>query len=179
MSAIVPQLQEISSPFGGSLSSGTGDPDAVELSNQVFGGYWLAVRDGDPRVVALYNRHYSAYRYRDGRVRNRIVGPGERIVLLTSDCSALFVWKKFRDASGQQGINCAVFRNEGSLLSSLLILEAEVYAARRWPGQRFYTYVSSVAVRSSNPGCCFKKAGWALCGRTATRGLLIFEKGGE
>jgi hypothetical protein len=30
----------------------------------------------------------------------------------TGDADALFVWRKFIDDSGQQGVNCAVFRNE-------------------------------------------------------------------
>ena len=82
--------------------------------------HWLPVKDGDPRAAALYRRHYSCYQYADNRRadpsnRNRflIVGPGEKMVLMTVDCSALFVWRKFIDKSGQAGVNCAVFRNEG------------------------------------------------------------------
>jgi hypothetical protein len=36
-------------------------------------------------------------------------------------------------------------------------------------------YVDPSQVRSSNPGCCFKLAGWRQCGTTKERGLLIFE----
>ena len=97
---------------------------------------WLAVKDGDPRAAALYKRHYSCYHYADRRRsdpsyrnRNLIVGPGQKMVLLTADCKALFAWRKFKDDSKQHGVNCAVFRNEGAynkqILSSELILEAE------------------------------------------------------
>jgi hypothetical protein len=104
------------------------------------------------------------------------VGPGEKLVLLTEDERALFVWRKFIDASGQDGVNCAVFRNEGPRLSSDLILEAEDIAWKKWPGQRFYTYVNSRAIRSTNPGACFKAAGWKLCGETKWNRLTILEK---
>jgi hypothetical protein len=43
--------------------------------------------------------------------------------------------------AGQRGVNCAVFRNESSVLSSELIREACGLAWTRWPGERLYTYV--------------------------------------
>ncbi len=71
-------------------------------------GNWLPVKDGDPRAAAIYRRHYSAYEYRDGRrsrygAKNRfhIAGPGEKLLLMTVNCDALFVWRKFIDDSGQ------------------------------------------------------------------------------
>lgn len=144
---------------------------------------WLPARDCDPRAYALFSRHYSAQPYADGRRRDpsnptrfSFVGPGEKMVLLTADCRALFVWRKFISRDGQTGVNCAVFRNEGDRLSSELILEAERLAWRRWPGERLYTYVNPRKVASRNPGYCFKMAGWRACGRTASRGLLILEK---
>lgn len=140
------------------------------------------VRDGDSSCVQLFSRHYSKYHYKDGRKPTRFVGPGERIVLITSDGKAMFVWRKFIDASGQQGINCAIFRNEGTIwneqkvLSSTLILAAEEIAHQRWPGARFYTFVNAGKIKSINAGCCFKFAGWKQIGVTKKRKLLIFEK---
>ena len=92
-------------------------------------GNWLSVKDGEPAAMSLFKRHYSFHEYKDnrrriGRNRNLIVGPGEKMVLVTQDYKALFVWRKFIDASGQHGINCAVFRNESTILSSELIREA-------------------------------------------------------
>lgn len=145
-------------------------------------GLWHQVRDGDPSVAAIYRRHYSCYQYADARrdrygYRNRylVLGPGEKIVLLASDGTAIFGWRKFIDASGQTGVNCAFFRNEGQLQSSALILAAEKYAELRWPGERLYTYVNPSAVRSSNPGYCFMAAGWQKCG-VSKGGLVILEK---
>jgi hypothetical protein len=145
---------------------------------------WLSIKDGDPRAFALYRNHYSYNDYTDRRryntaYRNRymICGPGEKMVLLTQDADALFVWRKFIDRSGQKGINCAVFRNEGPLLSSNLILEAEGLARTRWGEDvRFYTYVNSSKIQSANPGYCFQMAGWKRCGTTQVKKLTILEK---
>lgn len=146
-------------------------------------GYWLPVKDGDERAAAIYRRHYSCYAYADNRRsnpmnRNRflICGPGYKIILMTVDCAALFVRRKFIDKSGQTGVNCAVFRNESSILSSELILEAEQIAWGRWPGERLYTYVNETKIKSANPGYCFKVAGWKPCGYTKVNHLLILEK---
>lgn len=144
--------------------------------------HWLPAKDGDPRAFALYKRHYTYRDYADGRRRNwsnpnrqLFVGPGEKMVLMTVNCDALFVWRKFISDDGQHGVNCAVFRNESDVLSSTLILEAEQHAAQRWPGERLYTYVNPRAIRSANPGYCFVRAGWRKCGRSK-RGLIILEK---
>lgn len=137
---------------------------------------WVQVRDGNLSAGKLFSRHYSKYHYVDGRKPKLFVGPGEKVVLLTKDKKALFVWRKFIDASGQKGINCAIFRNEGAELSSRLILEAEKIAWAKWPAERLYTYVNAGKIRSINPGCCYKKAGWTQCGLTKRRGLMIFEK---
>jgi DNA modification methylase len=102
------------------------------------------------------------------------VGPGEKLVLLTPRRDALFVWRKFIDDSGQQGVNCAVFRNEGPTLSSHLITEAMGIAWRRWPGARLYTYVDAGKIRSSHPGYCFRMAGWTRAG-TSKGGLVVLE----
>lgn len=133
---------------------------------------WQEFRDGHPAAIALYERHYSA---RSMAKRELICGPGEKLILLTGEKDALFAWRKFIDDSGQQGINCAVFRNEGWQLSSELIREACAIAWKRWPGARLYTYVDATQVRSPNPGACFQIAGWRKCGTTKA-GLLIFER---
>lgn len=136
--------------------------------------HWHEYRDGHPAGIALYERHYSAYQYADGRERKLFCGPGEKLVLLTAKHDALFVWRKFKDDSGQEGINCAVFRNEGEVLSSVLIKEAMAIAWKRWPDHRLYTYVNGGKIESTNPGYCFIMAGWQVCGETKG-GLTILE----
>jgi hypothetical protein len=135
--------------------------------------FWVQSKDGDPTAFAIYRRHYSAKKNKRPKIR-QFVGPGEKLVLVGWMCAALFVWRKFIDDSGQKGVNCAVFRNESSQRSSDMIREAMGIAWDRWPGERLYTAVDASAVRSVNPGCCFKKAGWRRCGMTK-KGLLILE----
>lgn len=145
-------------------------------------GYWLSVKDGDPRAAAIHSRHYSRYQYKDGR-RNRhgyanrfmIIGPGEKLVLLGNDERALFGWRRYHDASQGYCVSCTVFRNEGDMRSSDLIREADELAWARWPDEpRHVTYVSPVKIRSSNPGYCFMMAGWSKCGVTKG-GLIILD----
>lgn len=143
---------------------------------------WWLTKDGDRDCLALYERHYSAYRYRDGRRRRLFVGPGEKVVLRTESADALFVWRRFvddaQDGSGgrQHGVNCAVFRNESGHRSSDLIRQADAIADCLWPHSRHYTYVDPEAIRSVNPGACFVHAGWRRCGRTKG-GLIVLERG--
>jgi hypothetical protein len=136
---------------------------------------WWITKDGDRDCLALYERHYSAYRYKDGRVRVLFVGPGEKFVLRTERGDACFVWRRFKDDSGQTGINCAMFRNESEHKSSELIRQADAIADAVWPCRRHYTFVNAARVRSSNPGYCFLAAGWRRCGMTKS-GLLVLER---
>lgn len=141
-----------------------------------LGKNWFETRDGDEVARTIFDRHYSRIHYSDGRQPKLFVGPGQKIVMITENSDAVFVWRRFKDASGQQGINCAVFRNESDVLSSTLITEAEHIAWARWHGERLYTYVNPRGIRSTNPGACFKKSGWNTCGITKWNKLVILEK---
>lgn len=139
---------------------------------------WFPVNKFDPRAVGLYLRHYSARHYADGRARRQFAPPGETMLLLTPECDALFGWVRNRVErfDGQEGVCCFVFRNESARLSSDLILEADELAFERWPGERHFTYVDDAKIASSNPGYCFKRAGWRFCGRNKDGRLSILEK---
>lgn len=147
----------------------------AEMRNKAS-SHWYFAKDADTEARELFDRHYSRYHYADGRQPKKFIGPGEYILLIDGDGTAIFVWRKFRSMDHQVGVNCAIFRNESNVLSSQLIVEAVIVAQQRWPGERMYTYVNSRKVRSENPGCCFKKAGWQVCGVTKKRGLIIMEK---
>lgn len=141
--------------------------------------YWVRVNDGNETAFRIFQRHYSfrKWRIRSGKNGKRIIGPGETILLLGKDAKALFAWKKQKySQDGQTGINCCIFRNEGNMQSSKLILQAEQIAWQRWPGERLFTYVNQKKIRSTNPGYCYKMAGWKFVGITKARELLIFEK---
>lgn len=139
----------------------------------LFGDRWVEIKDGNDSARAIFRNHYSA---RPSSTSKLFVGPGDKCVLITPCARAMFVWRKFLDDSGQVGVNCAVFRNEGAGLSSDLIRAADAIADARWPGERHYTYVDARMVRSTNPGCCFKFAGWRRCGETRKRRLVILER---
>ena len=136
---------------------------------------WWITKDGDAIALALFRRHYSNRRYADGRDVKLFAGPGQKIVLRTWDGDALWVWRKFIDDSGQQGVNCTIFRNESPHQSSELVRQADSVADFCWPGERHYTFVNAGRVRSTNPGFCFKAAGWGRCGETKG-GLIILER---
>jgi hypothetical protein len=167
-------------------------------------GHWFAVRDADPRVIAMYERHYSASPEKKGKHRSGVTGPSERMVLMTTDSRALWIWRLFLPPServskmvrpdqrrakkglgptdkassyfgDQAGVMCTIFRNEGPMLSSALVKEAMAMAWVRWPGQRLFTYVWDAKVESVNPGYCFKVAGWRTCGRNKDGRLTILE----
>ena len=149
-------------------------PEPRQLSFATSDEVWLVVRDGNPTAKAIFDQHYSRRHYRDGRSQVCFAGPGERLVLVTHDALALFLWRKFFPMDKTQtGVNCAVFRNEGPVLSSTLVREAMRMAKERWPDERrYYTWVNPKKIRSKNPGCCFLKAGWKHAGWTK-RGLRI------
>lgn len=142
-------------------------------------GVWYASADCDPIAFDIYKRHYSFNKKKRRRTGDKsFAGVGEKMVLMTLDYDALFVWRKGIHDDGQTGVNCAVFRNEapkGKYVASELILEAMGYAWQRWSGERLFTYIDPKAVQGNNPGYCFKRAGWRKCGITKVHELLIFE----
>lgn len=143
----------------------------------LFGEGWIEVKDGNDTVRDMFDRHYSRNRYADGRQPLLFVGPGEKLVMVTRCARAIFAWRRFIDDSGQTGVNCAIFRNEGAGLSSDLIRAADDVADARWPGERHYTYVDPGRLPGTNPGYCFLVAGWRRCGWSKS-GKLILEREG-
>ncbi len=143
-----------------------------------FKPVWWITRDADPVCRALYERHYSSAKSASTRAKRRpakFIGPGEYICLRTWAGDALFVWRKFIDMRHEQGVNCSIFRNESRYQSSDLIRQADAIADFCWPGLRHYTYVNARRIQSTNPGFCFKAAGWKQCG-TTKGGLIILER---
>lgn len=147
---------------------------------------WVPCLGSDPRLWAFKRRHYSSAirgrlaTYLDRDPAGTVGGPGETLALITPDETACFVWvmgdPEYR-RDGVDGPLCTMFRNEGKALSSHLIQAAEVWAWSQddWWHRDLYTYVSPSHIRSKNPGCCFKKAGWKFDCFT-TSGLWRFKK---
>ena len=118
----------------------------------------IVSRDGDPELREMADRHYS----RKSVGRPLFIGPGRKIVLRNPEGTWVFAWRKsdLRE-DGQTGWECTIFRNESKLLSSEIILACEKYVSGR-----MFTYINAKKVRSCNPGCCFKKAGWKYDGKS-------------
>lgn len=127
----------------------------------------------DAECAIFADGHYS----RQSPGSSQFAPPGETLILRNWECSILFVWchQLQKRADNQEGVNCTIFRNESKRLSSEIILEAEIFAMNRWGSIRVFTYIDARKIKSSNPGYCFKKAGWARCGMSGN-GKLLLEK---
>ncbi|TPK15183.1 hypothetical protein FJ872_19500 [Mesorhizobium sp. B2-5-9] len=147
----------------------------MNLQPFLIGDVWIEVLDGNDTARDIFDRHYSRYRYADGRKPTLFVGPGEKLLLLTSDAGALLAWRKRHRFDGQIGVNCAIFRREEGELASGLLKAAMSTVWARWPGERLFTFVDPREVvptmRASRPtwGHCFYQAGWRFAGLTKKR----------
>jgi hypothetical protein len=149
---------------------------------------WERTDKFDPRGAALADRHYS--RRKVGS--RQFMPPGQTIVMLADTTAltagALWGWWRPDPSSGITAMNgldgwtCTIFRNEGSELSSRLILDAEL----AWSECGYdigpdgmLTYVWDGKVASVNPGFCFKMAGWSACGRSADGRKTLLRKAAD
>jgi hypothetical protein len=142
---------------------------------------WQRITKFDPRGAKLADRHYS--RRKVGSPQ--FMPPGETVILLSSDEKAVFGWWRPHPASGIKAMNgldgwtCTIFRNEGNELSSSLILAAEQFLIELGVSigpSGLITYVWDKKVKSSNPGACFKAAGWKRTGRSADGKKTLLQK---
>lgn len=140
---------------------------------------WHLSHRADCPAVALADRHYS--RKRPGSPQ--FVGPYRALVLLTAAADALWVsvWPKpeYTQHAWPGAWMCSCFRNEGTILSSLLIRQAVAVTRYRWrdiPAHGLITFVDARKVcRKRDPGRCFRKAGFREVGRTKDRGLVVLQ----
>jgi len=138
----------------------------------------IATSPFDAECAALADRHYS----RQTVGSNQFMGNGKKLVLRDMDGLVVFgwLWSECR-RDGEQGYNCAIFRNEGDRLSSSIILESERAAVEKWGPNRAFTFIDPREVdpmfHRSYPvwGYCFYRAGWRF--KNVTRdGKHILQK---
>lgn len=145
--------------------------------------YWQRTTKFDSRGASLADRHYS--RRKIGSPQ--FMPPGQTIVLVLPEAigSAVFGWwRPHPDAglaalNGLDGWTCTIFRRESGPVASELILDAELAIAEAGYDigpDGFITYVFDRKVRSNNPGCCFKKAGYVATGRSADGKKTLLQK---
>jgi len=140
---------------------------------------WTRTTKFDPHCAALADRHYS----------RRTVGspqfmpPGQTLVLKAPE-AVWGWWRPHPDAgitpmNGLDGWTCTIFRNESSVLSSEMVWDAERALLEEYGEvgpDGLLTYVWDRKVASSNPGFCFKKAGWRAAGRSADNKKTLLQK---
>lgn len=143
--------------------------------------YWLRVTKFDRIGCELADRHYS----RRTPGSPQFMPPGQTIVLAPPTDDAIFGWWRPDPAAGITPMNgldgwtCTIFRNESPMLSSTLILDAELAIAEcqyDCGPDGLLTYVWDRKVRSANPGYCFKLAGWRAIGRSADGRKTLLQK---
>jgi len=94
--------------------------------------------------------------------------PGEKLVFVTLDGQALWgshrpaPWTLATRADGFIGHSCFVFRRfpDSTEIASALIRTAVGLTAMIWGDAPFITYVAVDHIESSNPGYCYKIAGF-------------------
>jgi len=149
--------------------------------------HWRRVTKFDKHACILADRHYS--RRKVGS--NQFMPPGQTVVLLGHDGRSVWGWWRPDPGSGLKSMNgldgwtCTIFRNESPVLSSDLILDAELVLAELSLDvgpDGLLTYVWDAKIKSANPGYCFKVAGYRAIGRSADGRKTLLHKpydGGE
>lgn len=129
--------------------------------------HWMLAESGafDPVGRALADGHYS--RRKVGAPQ--FMPPGQRFVLVTRDKLSVWGWWRPHPRSGIKAMNgldgwtCTIFRRTGGALASELVIDAEcAFEALDLDcgPSGLLTYVFDSKIQSSNPGFCFKSAGW-------------------
>ena len=140
---------------------------------------WRRAHRFDRECLPLADRHYS--RQKPGAPQ--FAPPGRCVVLKSGDpVSAVWVssWPlaEYTKHEWSGAWVCSMFRNEGPELSSELIQQAIAATRHEWgdpPELGMITFVKADAIRSVNPGYCFKRAGFRRVGETKVRRLLAFQ----
>jgi hypothetical protein len=136
---------------------------------------WHVSYRADPIGAKLADGHYT----RQSPGSPQFVPPSTCVVLIADRAVWATSWPlpEYVKHAWPGAWICSIFRNEGSILSSLLIREA--IAATRWfwpdvPVLGMVTFVDASKVRRKrDPGRCFRKAGFHEAEPKTTRAGLI------
>jgi hypothetical protein len=137
---------------------------ALTIPGLDLAGPWQVRNAFDPAANVLADRHYN----RQQRGSGQVGPPGRKLVFVTHCERAVWVshWP-YADLALDKldAWRCTIFRNEGAGLSSDLIRTAMQLTAQLWsgrPAEGWITWIDRRHVRSTNPGYCFKQAGWTI-----------------
>lgn len=150
-------------------------------TREIGARHWVRVKKADPVAALIADGHYS----RRTPGSPQFMPPGQTLVLLGRDFSAVFGWWRphprsgVRAMNGMDGWTCTIFRRVDGPLASDLVLDAEG-ALRSQVGDcgpdGLLTYVWPAKVRSRNPGFCFRVAGWRHEGQSADGRKILLRK---
>lgn len=134
---------------------------------------WTLSHRADPQARAIADRHYN--RQKPGTPQ--FVPPGRCLVLKRPDAFWISSWpfaEYVRHAWAGAWV-CSAFRNEGGVLSSVLIREALSATVWKWgEGTPMVTFVDVSKVRHKrDPGRCYVKAGFIRLRETTKSGLTV------
>ena len=141
---------------------------------------WRVSHRCDPAARRLADRHYN----RQSIGAPNFVPPGRCLVLYGESDEGKAFWvtswpfsQYVKHAWGGAWI-CSAFRNEGLGLSSELIVSAVAATRWRWPdvpSLGMITFVDSSKVRSTNPGSCYRHAGFTRLNERTKGGLIVLQ----
>lgn len=131
---------------------------------------WLRSHRADPEVVPIADRHYN--RQKIGSPQ--FAPPGRCLVLKTESLDAFWItswpYAEYVKHAWAGAWVCSAFRNEGGTLSSELIRDAVAATRHEFgepPALGMVTFVNTEKVRKKrDPGRCFLRAGFRVCGKT-------------
>ena len=192
----------------------TGIEMAMGRSPDIAGAAWLLSSSSDPRALAVVDGvgpHTGAGPHYSRRTpgSKTFTGVGQEVVLVTADGSAVWAVVRQRTPTARgtgasRGRNGAtdgrarfvwrnmIFRNLGASRSSDLIRSAHIRTLEEWvrrygklPAETLRTEVDGARIRSTNPGYCYKQAGWVAFKTVGTKiylaapALTIDERKGQ
>lgn len=142
------------------------------------------VKPTEPAILEMVRSHYShvsniKQRPRTEKTSKTWWSNARLVVFSDLGRTLVFAWQWPKDGmrrDKQNGFNNTLFHRSGrcEYLASEVILAAEQKAIEHWGPNRAYTYVDPEEV-SSNPGYCYKIAGWKFV-KVAASGKHLLEK---
>ena len=141
----------------------------IPIAQNIPVSLWCLSNRANRHAATLADRHYN--RQKVGA--RQFVPPGRCIVLLTQERDAVWVssypYAEYVKHQWAGAWICSLFRNESAHLSSGLIQQAVAVTRGIWgipPELGIITFVDPTKIRSTNPGYCYKQAGWQHIGQT-------------
>lgn len=137
----------------------------------LIGQYWTEVLDDNPLFNHTLKENKISHRQSKSSPYS---GRNQRLNLMYLTGQALMVWKRKKSERGYYGIQCTLFINHSSILSSKLIVDGQKLAGEQWDDVRFFIHLNPKE-DFKNLANSFVKAGWKMVGLTKDKRSHIYE----